>query len=59
MVLSSLMALGLVLIAMAATGISSLAGDLEAATPLRAPTVIDAQTREIDCPLPPQDRPRI
>jgi hypothetical protein len=37
---------------MAATGISSLASDLESATPKKStPTVIDVQTREVDCPL--------
>ena len=64
MALSATTILGLVLLALALSGISSMASDLEAATPKRAvpaPASEEFQfrSREIDCPAPKPERPRI
>ena len=53
--------LGLVLLALALSGISSLASDLEAATPQRAVPApaseqVSVESRRVDCPL--QERPQ-
>ena len=60
MALSATTALGLVLLALALSGISGLASELEAATPKRVPAPASEQftyeSREIDCPA--QDRQR-
>ena len=64
MALSATTLLGLVLLALALGGISSMASDLEAATPQRsAPAPASEElrypAREIDCPAPKPERPRI
>ena len=53
--------LGLVLLAVALSGISSLAGELEAASPQRAVPApaseqVSVESRRVDCPL--QERPQ-
>ena len=62
MAISATTVLGLVLLALALSGISALAGDLEAAAPQRVPAPaseeVYSESREIDCPLPEPDRPR-
>lgn len=63
MALSATTVLGLVLLALALSGISGLAADLEAATPQRVPApaseAVYSDYREIDCPLPAPDRSQI
>lgn len=61
MFVSSVTVLGVLLFAFAVSGISSLAGDLEAAAPPRPPAIEDVrwESRQIDCPLPPPARPLI
>ena len=64
MAISATTVLGLVLLVLALSGISSMASDLEAATPARsAPSPASEEprfpSREIDCPAPKPDRPRI
>ena len=55
--------LGLVLLALALSGISGLAGELEAATPQRsvpapASEQVTVESRRVDCPLPPRSSER-
>ena len=63
MAISATTVLGLVLLVLALSGISSLASDLEAATPQRpaapASEELQSRSREIDCPAPKPERPRI
>ena len=62
MAISATTLLGLVLLVLALSGISGLASDLEAATPQRVPAPASEElydSREIDCPLPKPERPRI
>jgi hypothetical protein len=63
MLVSATTVLGLVLLALAAGGISSLASDLEAATPQRVPAPaseeLTYESRRIACPLQKQEHPRI
>lgn len=60
MALSATTVLGLVLLALALSGISALGADLEAAAPQPAPATDTLyESREIDCPLEQRERPRI
>ena len=63
MAISATTVLGLLLLAIALSGISGLASELEAATPQRVPAPATEEflyeSREIDCPLTQRERPRI
>ena len=63
MLVSTTTVLGLLLLALALGGISSLASDLETVAPQRVPAPAGEQlsyeSREIDCPLRERERPRI
>ena len=63
MAISATTLLGLVLLVLAMSGISSMASDLEAATPLKAPAPATEEfqyrSREIDCPNPKQEPRRL
>jgi hypothetical protein len=59
MAISATTLLGLVLLALAMGGISSMANDLEAAAPQRAlpaPASEEFRSREIDCPAEKRER---